>query len=328
MVKDEDKPKNQLLNELKEMRKRAEETIRINEQQFRVLVSNIPGVVYRCAFDPVRTIHYISDAIEDFSGYPASDFIHNRVRSLIEITHPEDRGMVLKAINEGIEQKKPFILEYRIQQANEQIHWVYEKGQGVFRDNEIIWVDGAIFDITERKLADRKIQYMATHDMLTNLPNRTLFFDRMNHALAKAKRSKRPLAVFFIDLDNFKTINDTLGHASGDHVLISIAERLKDSLRESDTVARLSGDEFTILLENTTHEQYTKVMAKKLKSIISRPIKMKNDKKIIVTASIGICPNHEGDDADILLRKADSAMYIAKQKGKNTYQVYEPEIPI
>ncbi|MBF0433205.1 MAG: sensor domain-containing diguanylate cyclase [Fibrobacteria bacterium] len=323
MKSDKEKTKKELIEELHSLRQRSESTIRNSEKQFRILVSNIPGIVYRCEYNNSRSVLYISETIKSIAGYADSTFIQDKSKTLTDIIHPDDRDIVTKAITESIKHKKPFILEYRILDIDSNIHWVYEKGQGIYNEkNDILWIDGAIFDITDRKSADQKIQHLATHDTLTNLPNRTLFFDRLNHSLSKARRTKWPLSILFIDLDNFKTINETLGHEVGDMVLRGISERLKDSLRESDTVARLSGNEFIILLENTNDNQFTRLVAEKLRYALSRPIKIKPGHDISVTASIGISPYYEGDDADTLLRKASTAMYHAKKLGKDNFQIY------
>ena len=177
-------------------------------------------------------------------------------------------------------------------------------------------------DVTERQEAQELIRYMANHDSLTNLPNRNYFRRRLPQAISLAKRYDRILCLLFIDLDRFKPINDQFGHGVGDIVLVQVAERLRRTLRTSDSVCRLGGDEFVILLESTeTAEGATKV-AQKAIELLNEPIEA-NDHICFIGASIGISifPNDCGD-AETMLRHADIAMYEAKKKGRNCWQIY------
>ncbi|SIS42082.1 putative bifunctional diguanylate cyclase/phosphodiesterase [Neptunomonas antarctica] len=176
-----------------------------------------------------------------------------------------------------------------------------------------------------RELAEQKenMHQLAHHDALTRLPNRLLFDDRLEHALLKAKRNKSKLAVFFIDLDRFKHINDSLGHAAGDLLLKIIATRLKACIRQVDTASRQGGDEFILLLEDVGDIRMISAMAEKLLASISEPVMLQNQ-QFYTSGSIGISVSpQDGDDADILLRNADAAMYEAKKSGRNAYCFYE-----
>lgn len=181
---------------------------------------------------------------------------------------------------------------------------------------------GILRDVTERRQTEEKIRHLAFHDALTNLPNRILFTDRLNLALAHAHRTKEMLAVLFMDLDRFKIINDTLGHTVGDQLLRGVADRLKNCVREDDTIARLGGDEFSLLLPGITREEDANTIAQKIIEILKKPWTI-NGHEFYVTASLGIVlyPN-DGKDAETLLKNADSAMYHAKEQGKNNYQFY------
>jgi len=189
----------------------------------------------------------------------------------------------------------------------------------------------AIFnDITQRKQDEEKIKYLAHYDILTQLPNRALFNDRLQHAISYAKRHKQWLAVFFLDLDRFKQINDTLGHAAGDVLLQQVAKRLKNCVRETDTVARFGGDEFVMLLTNFSDEesailQSTEISAHILKAL-SQPFDIAGG-RVMSSGSVGftLYPK-DGYSAVELIRNADTAMYHAKEKGRNTYQHYTDEM--
>jgi diguanylate cyclase (GGDEF)-like protein/PAS domain S-box-containing protein len=182
-------------------------------------------------------------------------------------------------------------------------------------------IHSTVVDISDRKRAEEKIEFHAYHDVLTHLPNRKLFTDRLTHSLSRARRSSKSLAVMFVDLDHFKTINDTLGHEAGDELLLEMAHRLRANVRDDDTVARLGGDEFTIILAELRHPEDAVSVAEKLIKAVVQPLSIAGT-SIEVSASIGIAlfPD-DGADAESLLRNADSAMYRAKESGRNTYQL-------
>jgi len=181
-------------------------------------------------------------------------------------------------------------------------------------------------DISHLKRSEERLAHLAHHDPLTGLPNRLMLSARMEHALDRAKREGNYLGVLFLDLDRFKNINDTLGHALGDEVLKEVAERLKDSVRAEDTVARLGGDEFIVLLENVHNPEMTAHIAEKLLRTLARPYVL-NGQEYYFTTSIGI--SHypvDGIDAESLLKNSDTALYQAKDQGRNTYIHYSPEL--
>ncbi len=181
-------------------------------------------------------------------------------------------------------------------------------------------------DITERMQAEERLHHLAYHDVLTDLPNRALFMDRLSHALARRHEEGRKVAVMFLDMDRFKNINDTLGHDSGDRLLQSFSNLLLDCVREGDTVARFGGDEFAILLEDLPSAQAAAAVADKISEALSQPFKVEGP-DLYVTTSIGISlfPD-DGHDAVTLLKYADSAMYRAKEKGRNNYQFYATDM--
>lgn len=185
---------------------------------------------------------------------------------------------------------------------------------------------GIIRDVTERKLLEEQLTHQALHDPLTKLANRVLFRDRVEHALTKLTRQKTSISVLFLDLDNFKTINDSLGHAVGDKLLIAFTERLQSCLRKSDTAARLGGDEFAILIEDAKTNEAAAAIASKLHDILNLPI-MIEGKDIFVTISIGIANTKTGDEKpEELLRNADVAMYMAKRQGKSRSIIFERQM--
>ncbi|HEX2123531.1 MAG TPA: EAL domain-containing protein, partial [Thermoanaerobaculia bacterium] len=187
-------------------------------------------------------------------------------------------------------------------------------------------VHATVVDISDRKRAEEQIEFHAYHDVLTHLPNRKLFTDRLRHSLTRAKRAAKSVAVMFIDLDHFKTINDTLGHTAGDELLLEMAQRLRDCVRDDDTVARLGVDEFTIILSDLRAPEDAMGVAEKILEKVQAPLTIAGT-NINMTASIGISLYPvDGADPESLLRNADSAMYRAKEAGRNTYQLCTDEM--
>jgi diguanylate cyclase (GGDEF)-like protein len=181
-------------------------------------------------------------------------------------------------------------------------------------------------DITEHKVAEEKIRHLAHHDALTGLPNRVLLRDRLEQAIAQAQRNRTQMGVMLLDLDRFKTINDTLGHEAGDDALQAVAERLRASVRRVDTVARLGGDEFVVVLPAIRGPVDAEQVARKIIESMTEPLSIR-DQTMIVSVSIGvsICPT-DGADTTALMKRADLAMYRAKQKGRNQYVQFSEKL--
>ncbi|NNF97584.1 MAG: EAL domain-containing protein, partial [Halobacteria archaeon] len=177
-------------------------------------------------------------------------------------------------------------------------------------------------EMQKRREIEKKLEHQAYHDALTNLPNRSLFIDRLDQAIKVAARTDTMVSVLFLDLDNFKEVNDSLGHAAGDQVLIHIATKLEDNLRDMDTIARLGGDEFTLIMSSFKDPQHINDVVLKLFNILQQPIFI-DKHEINITSSIGISiyPD-DGESSETLLRNADAAMYQAKDEGRNSFQFY------
>jgi diguanylate cyclase (GGDEF)-like protein/PAS domain S-box-containing protein len=181
---------------------------------------------------------------------------------------------------------------------------------------------GIVRDITERKQAEQKIAHLAHYDYLTDLPNRALFLDNLEHAVSLARRNQYKVVVFFLDLDGFKKVNDTLGHDAGDMLLRGVSKRLRETIRASDTVARVGGDEFIFVLNGIESDENTALMAKKIIAALSVPFDLKGQQcRVGGSLGIAIFPD-DSTDSETLIKQADDAMYLAKQSGKNTYRFH------
>ena len=246
--------------------------------------------------------------------------------SVLDIMHPEYKAKCLS--------------EFKKLSCGESINPL--EGRLLSRDGRVIEVEGSIScscregqpvavwaicrDITERKQAQAQLYHMAHHDMLTGLPNRPFFIDRLSQANAVARRLEKKVAVLFLDLDRFKIINDTLGHSLGDKLLQEMGRRLQDCLREVDTVARLGGDEFTVLLNNLDKEEDADKVAHKILKSLAQPVNL-DGYELFITTSIGISLYPDDDvDSLALIKKADIAMYSAKARGRNNVQFYTAEM--
>jgi len=242
--------------------------------------------------------------------------------AFLNLVHPEDRLVVDNAYAESTESQTPYSIEYRLLFPDGRIKFVHEKGETLFDvEGRAFRLIGTVQDITEQKTVQERIERMAHYDTLTNLPNRALFYDRLRHALSLAKRNEAGLTLLYMDLDGFKQVNDTQGHHAGDLLLIGVAERLSKCVRESDTVSRLGGDEFTIIFSGMHKQEDVVAEAEKIIRAISVPFDLEG-KEARIGISIGIARyTEEARNEDDLVNQADQAMYEAKLAGKNTYRI-------
>jgi diguanylate cyclase (GGDEF)-like protein/PAS domain S-box-containing protein len=269
-----------------------------------------------------------SDILDELFGIDTS---YERSRAGWEaLIHSDDRiKMNGYFTNEVLAKAQLFDQEYRIvRQDDQSVRWVHGLGKLEFDSNGIpLKIIGTIQDITEKKKAEAYIENLANFDQLTGLANRTMLNDRVTYLLNMAQRNNEPLTVMFLDLDNFKNINDSLGHTIGDHVLIEVAKRIKKTVREIDTVARLGGDEFIILFPNTDANAAMHIATKLIEKISKASIFEHNELTITPSIGIAIYPN-DGEDFETLLRNADTAMYKVKNSGRKNFYFFTQEMQL
>jgi len=291
----------------------AEAALRESEVRYRLLFEqNAAGV---CVTSQAGTIVDCNTTFAFMLAYKRQELIGRNMGDLYErrIEREELASMLRDATNlNGVE------VEFRRKDGSHV--WVLQNLVLVGQSESAV-IHATVVDISDRKRAEEQIEYHAYHDVLTHLPNRRLFTDRLAVNLTRARRSGRALAVMFIDLDHFKTINDTLGHTAGDELLLEMSQRLRRCVREDDTVARLGGDEFTIILADLRHPEDAADVAQKVVEAVQKPLNL-GGVPVEISASIGIAIYPvDGSDAEALLRNADSAMYRAKESGRNNYQL-------
>jgi diguanylate cyclase (GGDEF)-like protein/PAS domain S-box-containing protein len=306
-------------------RVRVEEALREAEERYRTLVEQIPAVTYidKATDGPDEPI-YTSPQIEEMLGYTPEEWLEGHL--WLECLHPDDKERVLAADERFEGGGESFSEEYRLIAKDGTVVWVREEAVETHNDaGEPLYWQGVIFDITERKNLERELQHRALHDTLTGLPNRALFSDRLRHAMDRTRRDTGKVAVLLMDLDDFKLVNDSLGHSAGDELLVEVGERLLASIRAGDTAARLGGDEFAVLLENLADVDEAERVAERISDSLRPPFVL-GERETLVTASIGIALGGTTDtksDPENLMRDADVAMYRAKHSGKARYALFE-----
>ena len=308
-----------------------------SEQLYRYLVDSSPDIIY--TLNQEGRFSFINDRAQQLLGFSREELIGKHYSTVV---HDDDLERAYYVFNERrVGDRASRNVELRLKSlANDGAERTFENtlmtlsfnSMGMYatetgvRKLEFHGTYGVARDITDRKRAEELISYQAYHDILTDLPNRILFKDRLGLSMIQCKRNETELAVMFVDLDRFKLVNDTLGHIKGDELLQQVAGRLKESLRRGDTLARLGGDEFTIFLPELQSREDAQIVADKFLECLQQPFYL-DGHEVHISASIGIAiyPT-DGDTMDDLLRHADIAMYQVKADGKNGYSFYTPKM--
>jgi len=310
--------------------RRLSDELTVAEAQYRSVVERVPGVVYVAEAGQNGRWHFVSSKIQELLGFSAEEWTSDP-KMWMNRMHPADRDRMLLAESQDRDRiEEVGRWEYRLIARDGRVVWVIDDEAIISRDADgrPAMVQGILIDISDRKHLEDQLRHQALHDPLTGLPNRVLFVDRLSHALVRRGSPGAGLAVLFVDLDDFKNVNDTLGHAVGDELLRLVGARLSGVIRAEDTVGRLGGDEFAFLLEEAQPD-HARHAADRILRALSQPFEL-GTRTAILSASIGIAVRqrmaHDGDPtdtADEILRDADTAMYSAKSIGKGRVQLFD-----
>ncbi|QDZ29740.1 EAL domain-containing protein [Noviherbaspirillum sp. UKPF54] len=305
-------------------RKQAEQALHEAERRYRSIVENAVEGIFQST--PDKGYLAVNPALARMYGYDSPQQMIDHLRDIDHQLYvdPQRRAEFLRRM---AEQDGVLNFESQVYQRGGNVIWISESARNVRGpDNAVQFFEGSVIDITERKIYEAQIRHQATHDALTGLPNRNLLHDRLQQAMANARRNDQIAAVVFIDLDQFKFINDSLGHQVGDELLKVIGARLRASMRACDTVARQGGDEFVLVLDNHRSCEAITDTVRRVIALVAEPWSAKG-LELQVTCSVGVSvfPD-DGSDAETLLRHADSAMYKAKELGRNTFQYFSAEM--
>ena len=325
---------------------RAAAALRLSEARYRGLLDALPVIVYEADPTPPYAPRYVSPGVEALLGYPHAEWLA-RTDLWVSVLHPEDRARVLADTERALAAGVPVDYEYRVVARDGTVRWIHDRGSFVRGAGgaPVAW-QGIMADVTERVSAAAELVYQARHDALTGLANRTLFRERLAAALTPGRSGEaenEAVSVLFLDLDDFKAVNDGQGHAAGDALLVAVAERLLDATRGSDTVARLGGDEFAVLLRGIRADEAVSIVVPRVLAALARPVTLSGalggipgcalgtspsgpacpagdapgEYTLRVSASVGVARARAGEQVDDVLRQADVAMYRAKRSGKN-----------
>ncbi|MDQ0253460.1 diguanylate cyclase (GGDEF)-like protein/PAS domain S-box-containing protein [Evansella vedderi] len=303
------------------LKKKTEEILHLSN----TVVENSPVILMRWKAEEGWPLEYVTENVSQL-GYTTQDFMSGKIE-FTSIIHPDDLNRIENEVEYYSKHEiDQYIQEYRILTKDGKVKWIDDRT--IIQRNEegvITNYQGTILDITERKEAEATIKFLADNDTLTQLPNRRVFLEQLALELEEAQSEEHIVAVLFLDLDNFKDVNDSMGHHFGDQLLQNIANTLKAAISEDGFISRVSGDEFAIILSNV-NDQKVIGTAKKILQIFNDPFVV-GGMEFSITVSVGISlfPQH-GDNPDTLLKHADLAMYSAKKQGKNCFQFYTREI--
>jgi diguanylate cyclase (GGDEF)-like protein/PAS domain S-box-containing protein len=315
------------LNTAQELATAAERSRAESATRYGALVDRLAGVVYVSSFGPDTPVHYVSPQVEALLGYTPEEWLAGTGLWASRI-HPDDRERVLGEESGWLTTADTHSWEYRLLTRDGRELWIRDDETVVSRapDGTPLLVQGFMLDISGQKRLEAELSHQAFHDGLTGLPNRIYFAGQVTAAIARARRSGQGMAVVYLDLDEFKIVNDTLGHAVGDRLLIEVADRLRATLRGGDTAARVGGDEFNVLLEALSETWAADDVVRRLLEVLSEPYHL-DAHEVRIRASAGIAGLDAADlTAEDLQHHADAALYEAKANGKSRQAWFDPAL--
>lgn len=291
------------------------------EGRLRALAVSMPGVLFsvRLGADGGTSVQYVSPGVENLFGLKP-EAVYDDAELLFARYHPDDQPQLRRQLDASAATLTPLVAEVRMLHAGGDLRWIEVRATPQRHGDGAVEWHGMMFDITGVKASEERLHHLELHDALTGLPNRRLLTERLSLAMAEAKSSGRLLAVLYFDIDGFKSLNESHGQAFGDRVLSQIASNLTEALRGADTVARIGGDEFIVLLGDLADVGECELAAARLRKAVARTFDV-DGVSVSLSASVGIAlyPEEGGDDADSLIRNADQAMYFAKYAGRNQF---------
>ena len=307
--------------------RQAADLLRASEERFRTLTEALPVGVYQT--NERNEITYVNPKWCEIAEIPEQDAIGLR---FVDLIHPDDVDSAAEQIRQSRTSRRAFRTQLRFRTGTGKLRWLSTYGVPTFDEEtgRLQSLIGSVEDVTPFITAQESLTHAATHDPLTDLPNRSLLLDHLDLALSRTTRDDSRVALLFLDLDRFKSINDTMGHDAGDDLLVEVARRLSTIVRPSDTVARLGGDEFVVLCNEVADEHHALAVAQRVLSVIeAEPFRLWGT-KVAVTASIGIALSPVGIPAhpEALLRDADAAMYRAKENGRARLELFDEAMRI
>ncbi|HWC70441.1 MAG TPA: sensor domain-containing diguanylate cyclase [Actinomycetota bacterium] len=293
------------------------------EAKYEALMTQVPAAIYVYSPELDGPTLHMSPFVEEILGVPASAF-YGDDDAWDRLIHPDDRERARADYESYLRSGQPEAGDYRYVRPDGRVVWVHDRSM-LLRDpdGQPLFIQGVLHDITPTKEAELRMHHLAHHDMLTGLPNRAMFEEHLELAVARARRQGSAVAVLFTDVDGFKSVNDELGHAAGDEMLNEIAVRMRRATRDTDLVARFGGDEFLVLLADLERapgaaEAVVRTVADRIATQVGRPFRL-CDRTIVSSISVGACLfPHEAPDGDNLMRLADAAMYDQKRLERST----------
>lgn len=301
----------------------TELALREQEGTLELLLSNLPGMIYRVRIPDYKVL-FITDGCQKLLGYSADTYLAGH-KTPFDDVHEDDQEILVKHVDSVKNPENTYEHIFRIHSANGEIKWVLDRGRATQEGAKNCYLEGILLDITEHMLSQQQVEYLATRDPLTELANRYLFNDELVNHIDKY-RDQTTIALLFIDLDRFKTINDSLGHQVGDRLLKQVAERLQECVTSNCLLARLGGDEFMVMVRNPESRESVEALAHTINMVIGKTYEL-DYYKLNTSCSIGISMYpQDSRESHLLLRNADTAMYSAKAKGGNRYQFYTDEM--
>lgn len=312
--------RSELIAEVHALRRQLAETRRVDAYsgKYRVLLDESSDPIF--AFAPEGRYHYVNRAFAEGVCRPIEDIVGKTIWDVFSQDEADKRYAVVKWVFANAQSR---VIEVRVPRPDGDRYYMTTVKPILGADSRVDYVICISKEITDRKAMEERLKRVAEYDSLTELPNRALFSDRLQHAIAHCRREGSRLALMFVDLDDFKPVNDTFGHHAGDLLLQAVAQRMLECTRESDTVGRIGGDEFVVLLPEVLQANDALSVAEKIRTALARPFGIAGYGLLRVSCSIGVAifPDH-GRDSITLSRNADDAMYHAKSRGNNAVHLY------